>query len=364
MKYIAITLLAVSLFACGTKKDGVTISGTFDDPITDQYVKIELIKNEELSVVDSFFLDNSGTFSRVLKIEEQGFYRLNFYSKTIINMILNDEDVALFKTEDLKEPYRIKGSKGTDYIYSLSTIKSDFETKVKALNDQFMEARNNGDNDILKTLQEEFLVLKASSDKSVKSAILNMDGSIAGILGLSFLDQESEFAFVDSVATKYGQELPNSPYTISLQNQVKDLGQLAVGSPAPEISLPDPNGNTIALSSFKGSYVLVDFWAAWCRPCRQENPNVVRMYNAYHGKGFEILSVSLDRTKDAWVKAIEQDGLTWNHVSDLQYFNSEAAQTYQINAIPATYLIGPDGNIVAKNLRGAALEAKLKEIFG
>jgi peroxiredoxin len=109
---------------------------------------------------------------------------------------------------------------------------------------------------------------------------------------------------------------------------------------------------------------MIDFWAAWCRPCRLENPNVVRMYQAYNNRGFEVLGVSLDRTKEAWLKAIADDGLTWTQISDLKYFESEAARTYQINAIPATYLIDPDGNIIAKNLRGAELEAKLQEIFG
>ena len=123
----------------------------------------------------------------------------------------------------------------------------------------------------------------------------------------------------------------------------------------------EPN---ITLSSLKGKYVLIDFWAAWCGPCRRENPNVVRLYKEYSNQGFEILGVSLDRSKEAWLKAIEQDGLSWIHVSDLKHFGSEAASTYQINAIPATYLIGPDGVIVAKNLRGPALEDKLREIFG
>ena len=110
--------------------------------------------------------------------------------------------------------------------------------------------------------------------------------------------------------------------------------------------------------------VLVDFWAAWCGPCRQENPNVLRMYKEYAPKGFEILGISLDRKREAWLKAVEDDGLIWHHVSDLKYFESEAATLYNIQAIPATFLIAPDGRIAAKNLRGQSLEAKLKEIYG
>ena len=127
--------------------------------------------------------------------------------------------------------------------------------------------------------------------------------------------------------------------------------------------LPDPSGKTTKLSDLRGKYVLIDFWAAWCKPCRQENPNVVRLFNQYNSKGFEVFGVSLDRSREDWVKAIADDQLNWTQVSDLQYFNSAAAVLYQIQAIPATYLVDPDGKIIAKDLRGPSLEAKLAELF-
>lgn len=143
-----------------------------------------------------------------------------------------------------------------------------------------------------------------------------------------------------------------------------------VGEKAPEISLPDPEGEVRKLSDLKGKVVLVDFWAAWCRPCRMENPNVVRIYKEYrnkqfkYGEGFEVYSVSLDRNKTDWTRAIQQDGLLWdNHVSDLKFWGSEAARTYNINAIPATFLIDENGVILARNLRGKALENALQKML-
>jgi peroxiredoxin len=147
-------------------------------------------------------------------------------------------------------------------------------------------------------------------------------------------------------------------------NQPQMNSKFDTGEAVPEISLPNPDGQVINLSDLQGKYVMIDFWASWCKPCRIENPNVVRVYNKYKDQGFEILGVSLDRDRNSWLQAIEKDGLTWKHVSDLKFWQSEAAQSYGINAIPYTVLLDKEGKVIAENLRGASLEAKLGEIFG
>lgn len=143
----------------------------------------------------------------------------------------------------------------------------------------------------------------------------------------------------------------------------KKASAFGEGAEALDFKLPDVNGKMVALSDLRGKVVLLDFWASWCGPCRMENPNVVKMYAKYKDKGFEILGVSLDKEKEAWLQAIRQDGLTWKHVSDLKYWQCEAARLYNVTGIPMTFLIGKDGKIIAKNLRGPALENKLKELF-
>ncbi len=152
-----------------------------------------------------------------------------------------------------------------------------------------------------------------------------------------------------------------------VQEYIKEFNKrkiTAIGAVAPEISLPDTNGNIVKLSQFRGQYVLVDFWASWCRPCRYESPNLVEAYNKFHDKGFTIFSVSLDADKSSWLKAIHKDKLgQWTHVSDLKYWQSEAAKTYGVNAIPSNFLLDPEGKIIAKNLRGRRLVEKLTEIF-
>jgi thiol-disulfide isomerase/thioredoxin len=137
----------------------------------------------------------------------------------------------------------------------------------------------------------------------------------------------------------------------------------SIGSDAVNFEQADTSGAMVSLASFKGKYVLVDFWASWCGPCRMENPNLVRSFTQYKNKNFTVLGVSLDRAKDAWIQAIYKDGLTWTHVSDLKFWNNEVAKMYRISSIPQNFLIDPAGKIIAKNLRGEDLNLKLAEIF-
>ena len=166
------------------------------------------------------------------------------------------------------------------------------------------------------------------------------------------------------IAEKLGEEFPTDKLYLQVKPQLEALKRTAIGQIAPDIELTTPEGGKVKPSDFRGKYLLIDFWASWCMPCRKENPNVVRVYNKYKDKGFEILGISLDRNKDRWIQAIKADGLIWHHGSDLKGWQSEAAKLYGVSSIPQTFLLNKEGRIIAKGLRGPALEQKLKEIFG
>ena len=180
---------------------------------------------------------------------------------------------------------------------------------------------------------------------------------------LSGLEQRKSDLYVD-FGEMFVAQYPNDPINPNVKANVNRIQALMVGNVAPNISSATPEGGTLALEELRGKVVMIDFWASWCRPCRAENPNVVKAYNKYSSAGFEILGVSLDKDKNKWLQAIAADGLTWKHISDLGGWGSQPAAAYGVNSIPATFLLDRDGKIIAKNLRGPALENKLAEIFG
>lgn len=371
MKYLIYLFLSGSLLfsACqsetNTKSIGLKVAGKVNKLNSGVKIYLEEIDGNSFKMVDSTQVDGDKEFEFRVDLSEPSFYRLNFNEKQFVNFILNKTDVTINADGDKQIGFaEVKGSPDTDYFFEISEMRETFQRDLQNLNSQFRLARTSGDMKTAIRIQQQYVTMESSFQKSLKKKIWDIGPSITALFAINYLaNLDQEFTFLDSLANRFKSVLPSSKFTEQLLLQVGQMSKLAVGSVAPEIEMPDPEGNPVKLSSLRGQHVLIDFWAGWCKPCRIENPNVVRMYDKYHDKGFEILGVSLDKTREQWLTAIEQDGLMWEHGSELNYFHSKAAQDYSINAIPATYLIDPEGRIIAKNLRGPSLESKLEEIF-
>jgi peroxiredoxin len=364
--YLFLSLCAViTLISCSSKESEFTGQVTISGKLTNYpvgHVILSAYNNEGTSTLDTIALNKNGRFEYDLILDGPNFYELNLFDEKTIRLALYNEDVHI-KHDFESESTEIQGSKDSQVLQKIDEITLIYQEEINSLNDEYYEVMADRDQAAIRAIQDKAMQLETNHSQRVKGVINQMDGSFAVLAGLGMLNPRNDFPYLDSMVQVLHNRYPEMKMISSWRQELDELRALSIGQPAPEISLPNPDGKTVNLSDLRGKYVLVDFWAGWCKPCRDENPNVVRLYKKYKDKGFEVFGVSLDRTREMWVKAIEEDELEWTQVSDLKYFNSEAASTYQINAIPATYMIDPDGNIFAKDLRGVSLEAKLAEIF-
>ncbi|MEX0882707.1 MAG: TlpA disulfide reductase family protein [Cyclobacteriaceae bacterium] len=352
-------------FGCTEKKsdfDGkILIEGNLENHPEGQVV-LSKYDNDQVNVLDTISVGDDGKFEYELSLDGPNFYELNLMDAKTVRLALYDEDILVDYNFDAEE-LALSGSKDSQLLLTIDELTLEYQEEGNELNAEFYEAMADRDQEKVEAIQNRAMDLETNHGEKIKSAIAEMEGSFAALAGLGMLNPRTDFNYLDSVVTELGARYPDMKLINSWKQDLEEMRSLSVGQPAPEISLPNPEGELVNLSDLRGKYVLIDFWAGWCKPCREENPNVKRLYNKYNKDGFEVFGVSLDRTKDMWVKAIEEDGLEWTQVSDLKYFNSEAAATYQVNAIPATFMVDPEGNILAKDLRGKTLENKLAELF-
>lgn len=387
MKKFLTLFIAFSLFSCDDNStgsdaesteivDNFTIKGAIEGG-ENQPVYLEALSQQAKINVAESRTDHEGNFEMIGNIPGFGLYQLRIgeSDEHIIPLTLvPDDEIKIESTlKDFALSPKVSGSRWASTMTRYMKYFAVFHVGQQEL----MAKKDSIPNDELTTA---FIKLKAPVDSFAVNEMKKHPANPFNIVLQSSLTPSMGFYSWDSrnldvlkaVVAAYEVDFPDSPITTSLANQVyqievawqEHLANTSGIRAAPEIALNNPEGTEIKLSSLRGNYVLIDFWASWCAPCRQESPNVVRLYKKFRNKGFTVYSVSLDDNVEAWQEAIKKDGLIWpNHVSDLKKWESPLPQLYGFNGIPHTVLLNPEGNIIGVGLRGQELEQKLNELF-
>ncbi|HEY4650796.1 MAG TPA: TlpA disulfide reductase family protein [Pontibacter sp.] len=367
-QYLAVAAAVALLAGCQGNKsatnaeNGYTIQGKLNNATTGSDIYLFELEAQQFVPRDTAQIGDNGAFNFAGQLTEPSLYRVTIDQRDGVILVL-DKGVNVkveADAKDLNGTSKIEGSEDSKLFQELNKLVNETQLKKMELQQKFMQANNEGKTEEAKGFEAAFM----AEQQRLRDFLAKHPASVVSAFGtLTLIDPATDFAFADSMYTLYNKNIPNSKYTAELGERLKGMRSTSVGQVAPDIVLPTPDGGTASLSSLRGKYVLIDFWASWCGPCRKENPNVVRMYNEYKDKGFEIFGVSLDQNREKWLKAIADDKLTWPHVSDLKGWESAAASLYNITAIPQTLLLDKEGRIIAKNLRGKELENKLAEVL-
>ena len=333
---------------------GVDISKAY----MSQYVKGNWEHKDSAEVIDGKF-----SFSGELELPEVWYLKFDD-KKDYVSLFVENSQISVSGSSLHRDSVTIAGSSINDELSSFNAGVKEFYNEMDDLYNDYKTAEESGDTAAMSQVDVDYEAVSENMNDYITGYVAsNTSSVIAPYLTVSNLLSGFSVSQIDSTLGTFSEEIKGSKYVVSMQERSAKMKTTEIGAVAPLFTQNDPEGNPISLESFRGNYLLIDFWASWCGPCRKENPNVVAAYEKYHDMGFDILGVSLDDNGDKWVAAIDKDGLTWSHVGDLKGWANEVGQLYGVNSIPHTILLDKDGVIIAKNLREEELHEKLEEVL-
>jgi peroxiredoxin len=352
----------VLLMACNIQ-DRFELNGTIGGLSGKKLVLLEQRIDEKFVVVDSV-ITTDGFFRFKGKLDLPDVYYVSVLGKRGKAMIfLENSRISLTVHGDTMYRPVVTGSAVHDeYETFQESVKKIYE-KVGDLYAKHNLAMRTGNMEKLKNIEMKIDSIYAEAQEYHQQYLVENPASYIGPFIVQTLQYGKEADEIESLLDMLDPSMAGSSLVKTIHRRLKILKKTAVGMMAPEFAQQDSTGRPLSLSSLKGNYLLIDFWASWCGPCRRENPDIAAAYRKYHDRGFNILGVSLDESRDAWLKAIKDDHLTWMHVSDLKGWSNEAAALYGINSIPSNLLLDPDGIIIRKNLTGNDLHAALEQLL-
>jgi len=384
--YFPLLLILVIVFGCNkngseNNEGDVILSGNLEGnhPIT---LYLEELTPSEIIPLDTIITSQDGAFEYIIQIKHAGFYRLRTSQNNFVTLAVEPGEKIQLNADanQLKETYTVSGSHGSQILWQLNRKILEGIAKADSLRTIYHEYRFNSQfHNVKQDLQNHYNKIIEQQEKFAISVIEENPRSLASILALYqyfedniLLNDTAHFEYFEKLSKSLCSNYPSNKHVINLKKRVSDIKRqnaerlkneqnLEPGNIAPDITLPDPDGNSLSLSSLEGNVVLIDFWAAWCPPCREANHILKDLYAQHKDKGFEIYAVSLDRTREQWLRAIDKDSITWKQVSDLRFMNSPVVNLYMVTEVPHYILLDRERRIISRNFRIHELESLLKE---
>lgn len=361
------------LAACKSGERKFNVIGNIAGMPVQTVILEQLNANDIITIVDSQRSKPDGHFELSGIAPEPGLYRIHFNPNRFILLAVDKGNMKVTSNWDKLEEYTIDGSPASQHLENFVVAIREHLRDYNTMSIVMDTLQAKGNDSILAIAKKDFQDMRLHFTQFVEHYADTTPYEPNAVFAARILNVATEGAYLAAFTQGLNRRFPDTRMTkdfleyytkvSSKQKPEHHAVHAESGTEAPEVALPSPDGKVIALSSLKGKYVLLDFWASWCGPCRGENPHVVAAYERFKDKNFTVFGVSLDNNKDAWEKAIKDDGLVWTQVSDLKGWASSAAGTYNVTSIPTNFLIDPNGKVIARDLRGEQLMNALADIF-